>query len=273
MPEITVNGVIKYYEIDEFTGTGLTPDTLFIQHGMWRNLLFWQHWPPLLTAACQVIRHDLPGHGGSQDPGPDYPWIMEAIVDDIVAMLDLLEIDRVHFLGESTSGMLGVVFAVRHPQRLKSLILCASPTTIGPEAQKLFAFGHKDWQTAIRTLGAYEWGKALAGLGGTMGDLSPSEQEWVFSQIGRVSERAMVDYSLMVSNTDVEPLLQDIQIPTLILAPTRSVAAPLGQQQLMQQRIPGARLVEIDGAAHEIYRDCATECIAAIQVFIKEAAN
>ena len=273
MPNITVNGYSKYYEIDDFTQPWLSPETIFIQHGMCRNSRFWRHWPPVLATSYRVIRHDLPGHGDSQDPGPDYPWTMETVVDDLAAFLDKLKIPQIHFLGESTSGMLGVIFAVRYPERVKSLTLCASPLTIGPEARKLFAFGHKDWQTAIRTLGTYGWGKELAGVSGTMGNLSQEEQDWVLTQIGRIPDRAMVDYSLMVSQTDVGPLLKDIQVPVLILAPTRSAATPMEQQAAMHQAIPGARFVVIDGAAHEIYRDRAGDCMDALLDFLNSLKN
>ena len=268
MPYVTVNGYAKYYEIDDFTQPWLSPATIFIQHGMCRNSRFWRHWPPVLATSYRVIRHDLPGHGESQDPGPDYPWTMEAVVDDLVAFLDELKIQQVHFLGESTSGMLGITFAVRYPERVKSLTLCASPLTIGPETQKMFAFGHTDWQTAIRALGTYGWAKALAGMGGTMGNMSPEQQDWVLNQIGKIPDRALVDYSLMASRTNVEPLLKDIRVPVLVLAPTRSAATPMEQQIKMQQAIPGAKLVVIDGVAHEIYRDRAEDCMNALLDFL-----
>ena len=273
MPYVTVNGYSKYYEIDDFTQPWLSPATLFIQHGMCRNVHFWRHWPPVLATSYRVIRHDLPGHGESQDPGPDYPWTMEAVVDDLVAFLDELKIQQIHFLGESTSGMLGITFAVRYPERVKSLTLCASPVTIGPAVQKLFAFGHKDWQTAIRTLGTYGWAKKLAAMSGTMGNLGPEQQEWVLNQIGKIPDRALVDYSLMASRTNVEPLLKDIRVPVLVLAPTRSAATPMEQQVRMQQAIPGAKLVVIDGVAHEIYRDRAEDCMNALLDFLHSVEN
>ena len=268
MPSITINGYSKHYEFDDFTQPWLSPSTIFIQHGLCRNSRFWRQWPPTLAASYRVIRHDLPGHGGSQDPGPDYPWTMDTVVDDLVAFLDVLKIRQIHFLGESTSGMLGIIFAVRYPERLKTLTLCASPLTIGPETQKMFAFGHEDWQTAIRTLGTYGWAKQLAGMSGTMGNLGQEEQDWVLDQIGRIPDRALADYSLMVSQTDVEPLLKEIQVPVLILAPTRSAATPMEQQLKMQRAIPGAKLVAIDGIAHEIYRDRAADCMKALLDFL-----
>lgn len=269
MPHLTVNGWATYYELDDFTPPWETRTAVFIQHGMGRNAQFWRHWPPSLATQWPVIRRDLPGHGGSDDPGPDYPWTMDALVDDLAAFLDALDVPKIHFLGESTGGMLGVAFAARHPELLQSLTLCASPTTIGPAGQRFFAMGYADWQTAIRTLGPRGWAEALSRLGGTMGQMNEAQRRWTFAQFDRIPTRALEDYSRLISETDVAPLLARISVPTLILAPTRSAATPLAQQHAMSDAIPNARLVEIDGEAHEIYRDRADDCIAAFTAFLR----
>ena len=269
MPHITINGYSTYYEFDDFTPPWLTPITILIQHGMGRNSQFWRHWPATLGTSWPCIRRDLPGHGGSDDPGPDYPWTMDALVSDLVGFLDRLGLQQIHFLGESTAGMLGIAFAARYPERLRSLTLCASPTTIGPAAQEMFAFGHTDWQTAIRTLGSYGWASKLAEIGGTMGSMSPAQREWTLNQFGNIPDRALEGYSRLVSQTDVAPLLKKIITPTLILAPTRSAATPMAQLLAIQQALPGSQLVAIDGEAHEIYIDRASECMRALQDFLQ----
>ena len=268
MPQVTISGYSTYYELDDFTLPWLKPSTLVIQHGMGRNAQFWRHWPPVLATTWRVVRRDLPGHGGSTDPGPDYPWTMDALVADFIAFLDKLELEQIHFLGESTGGMLAISVAAKHPERVKSLTLCASPTTIGPEGQKLFAFGYPDWQTALRTLGTRGWAEALSNTGGTMGDMTPDEREWTLDQIGNISVDSLVHYSELISTTDVAPLLGRIKAPTLILAPTHSAATPMAQQEAMQKAIPDAELVVIDGVGHEIYKDKAHECLTAVSAFL-----
>jgi pimeloyl-ACP methyl ester carboxylesterase len=129
--------------------------------------------------------------------------------------------------------------------------------------------GYADWQTAIRTLGPRGWAEALSRLGGTMGQMNEAQRRWTFAQFDKIPTRALEDYSRLISETDVAPLLARISVPTLILAPTRSAATPLAQQHAMSDAIPNARLVEIDGEAHEIYRDRADDCIAAFTAFLR----
>lgn len=269
MPYLTVSGHRVHYELDDFTRPWLRSEALLIQHGMGRNAQFWRHWARALAARWVVIRRDLPGHGGSEEPGDEYPWTMDQLVADLVGFLDSLGVSRVHFLGESTGGMLGIAFAARYPLRLGSLTLCASPTTIGPDAQRMFAFGHADWQTALRSLGSLGWARELSRLDGTMGNMSAEQREWTLAQFGNIPTRVLEGYSRMVSHTDVAALLDRIDVPTLILAPTHSAATPMAQQIAMQRAIPDAQLVAIEGAAHEIYLDRAEDCMSAVSRFLE----
>jgi len=268
MSYVTTSGYKTYYDLDDFTIPWTSPSTLVIQHGNGRNAQFWRHWPPILGTTWPVIRRDLPGHGRSEDPPESYPWTMDSLVGDLVGFLDELKLDKIHFLGESTGGMLGVAFAAKHPDRIRSLTLCASPTTIGPEGQKLFSFGYPTWQDALRALGSRGWAEALSKVGGTMGDMSPAEREWTLDQVGNISVETLVRYSELISTTDVAPLLGEIKVPTLILAPTHSAATPLAVEKEIHKAIPGSELVVIDGVGHEIYKDKAHECMTALAAFL-----
>ncbi len=260
-----------HYELDDFTCPWRSSQVVFIQHGMGRNTNFWRDWPPRLGQTWRVVRRDLPGHGESEAPPPGTQWRLEDLVAQTIEFLDAMNLDRVHFLGESTAGMLGVMLAATHPERLHSLILCASPTTISPAAQAFFAGAHADWQTAIRTLGTGGWARWLANQPGTMGTIDPTQREWVIEQFARIPTHALVGYSEMISRSDVSSLLPGIRVPTLVLAPTRSAATPLAQQEAMAARIPNARIVVVDGSGHEIYADQPEVCCAAIREFLSDA--
>jgi pimeloyl-ACP methyl ester carboxylesterase len=261
-----------HYELDDFTRPWRRSEAIVIQHGMGRNSQFWRDWPPALGTDWRIIRADLPGHGDSEPPPADHSWRLDELVKNFIAFLDELRLERVHFVGESTAGMLGIALAAQHPERLHSLTLCASPTTIDSAAQAVFAGGYTDWQTAIRTLGSAGWARLLANQPGTMGYMSNPHREWVIEQFGRIPSHVLVGYSVMVSETDVSPLLSRISIPTLILAPTASVATPLSQQRALAAQICGSRLEIIEGAGHEIYANEAHACCREVRNFLLSLA-
>jgi len=269
MPKITANNYTMYYEADDFTAPWRQSDTIWIQHGFGRNLHFWQHWVPLLGGHLRVLRRDMRGHGQSADPGPGHQWSAEELLLDMKGFLDALGLEQVHYLGESIGGTLGIAFAARWPERLKSLTLLATPTSIPPRVQKLFALGYEDWPTALGKLGSGGWAKALMESGGGLTGGDPARTQWVINEWARTPTHVLQGLCRAVPSVDVAPLLAQIKVPTLILAPANSAYEPLKGQVAMRDAIPGARIAVIDGKGHEIYADRAEDCAAAVIGFIE----
>lgn len=269
MPTITANNCTMYYEADDFTAPWRQSDTLWIQHGFGRNLRFWSHWVPLLSAHFRVLRRDMRGHGQSADPGPDHQWSAEELLLDMKGFLDALGLEQVHYLGESIGGTLGIAFAARWPQRLKSLTLLATPTSIRARVQKLFALGYENWQTALGKLGSGGWAKALMESGGGLTGGDSARTQWVIEEWARTPTHVLQGLSRAVPNVDVVRLLPQIKVPTLILAPANSAYEPLKAQVAMRDAIPGARIAVINGKGHEIYADEAGACAVAVLGFIE----
>ncbi len=81
-----------------------------------------------LGSGRRVIIPDLRGHGNSDsEPGP-LGWCFEQLVNDLMAFLDHLGVDRIDLLGHSMGGFVALRFALAHPERVRSLIfLCTGP--------------------------------------------------------------------------------------------------------------------------------------------------
>lgn len=91
-------------------------------HGLAANLGFWYagaaQW---LTRFGRVTLYDLPGHGNSTMPVSGYS--PGQLADDLGQLLDQLRLDRVHLVAHSFGGMVALSFALRRPERVKSLVL------------------------------------------------------------------------------------------------------------------------------------------------------
>ena len=282
MPDIVTLGQKTHYMDDCFTAPFEgTPQTILIQHGFGRNSNGWYEWVPLLSGKYRVIRRDARGHGQSSAPDrSEYDWSVETMLAEIIDMLDQLNIDKVHFLGESTSGMLGMALAAKYPERLHSLIICSSPTFLPPGAMKLFSMGMGSWQEAIRTLGSEGWARELGKLPGTGGRKDAVFFEWWAKMVGESPAYGLEQYSLFLEGLDGRKYMPDINVPTLILAPKNSTATPVSSvprgirvlmysdQESMARQIKGSKIVFVNGAGHEIYVDKAAECVKEINEFI-----
>ena len=270
MPEIKINGYVTYYEDDDFTEPWKPRQTILIQHGFGRTSQFWRQWVPMLAGDYRVVRRDLRGHGGSGDPGASDPWSFDGLVRDFSGFCDALDLKDVHLLGESTGGMLAIGYVATHPPRVRSLTLCGTPTTIGPAEQKFLALGHDTWQGALMEMGSEGWARKLLSQPGTAprGDLARTE--WSIQQFGRSRAESLAGYSRVISTTDVTPLLAQVKVPALVLAPTRSAATPMAEQERIAATLPRADLVRIAGEGHEIYIDRPEECVSALRSFLAQ---
>jgi pimeloyl-ACP methyl ester carboxylesterase len=78
----------------------------------------------------------------------------------------------------------------------------------------------------------------------------------------------LANLAKLAATVNVEPLLPDVTVPTLILAPAQSLISPLEEQVMMRKTIPNARIAVIEGSWHEIYLDNPDACISALSKFL-----
>lgn len=265
------NGQTTHLIEDDYTDPWTKPETIVVQGGFGRHSAFWYHWVPTLARHYHVVRRDTRGHGNSSTPGRNdkYNYTLDTLLGEIIDTLDQLELQKVHFLGESTSGMLGQALAANYPDRLYSLTICSSPTHLPTRALNLFAFGYKSWPEACRELGSRGWGERLARVPGTLSTTNIEYETWWLSQIAVNDAEGMAGYANFLSSLDTRPFLSQITIPTLILAPAKSVATPLEEQLQITRQVQNSKLVVIHGSGHEIYAVSAEECQRAFLEFLR----
>src|SRR3977135_1833546 len=114
-----------------------------MMHGFARNALFWNRWVPAIAETRRVYRPDLLGCGLSDPPPDGYCYTRETIGARILAVLDGLSLPQVHWVGESSGGIIGLLLAASHPERVASLVLCNTPTRIPDEIRGIYALGQE----------------------------------------------------------------------------------------------------------------------------------
>ena len=81
------------------------------------------------TGRC-VVFYDQLGGGKSDHPSNPTMWTPELFVDEVSAVRDALGLGRVHLLGQSWGGMLGMQYALTQPEGLLSLVIANSPASM-----------------------------------------------------------------------------------------------------------------------------------------------
>ena len=253
MPFLEMNPGQIYWESDDFSDPWKQSKTFYMQSGFCRNGNFWRGWVPHLARDFRVIRADLRGCGRSPDPGKEYQYKIDGLVDDFLNVRRQLELDPVHYVGESLGGIVGTIAAIKEPAAFASLTLVSTPLKIRDEGQKLESLEFSSWQEALTELGLEKWWLRVRREVFTGQTPDDARDTYFARELARTSVRVAVELSLMVHGFNLEPYLSMLNVPTLVLIPLNSKLSPQLDQESLGDGIPGATIVTYPGATHDIY--------------------
>jgi 3-oxoadipate enol-lactonase len=203
----------------------------------------WDPQVPALAERYRVISYDTRGHGES--PAPAGPYAIDDLVDDVVALLDRVGVQRAHVVGLSLGGMTGIRLAAREPARVQSLaVLCSSAK---PDSQ-----GFLERAAAVRSGGTAPLAPAIAGRWLTPGYAAehPALVSRLEAMIAGADDEGYAACCEAVGRLDLREDLARVTAPTLVVSGAEDPALPPEHQQLVADGIRGAELLTLSPAAH-----------------------
>lgn len=100
-------------------------DPVLLLHGFPQHWWEWRQVIPSLAERYRVIAPDLRGAGWTDAPAGGYT--REQLLADVLALLDELQLDRVHVIGHDWGGLLGFQLSLSHPDRVGRLLAMSIP--------------------------------------------------------------------------------------------------------------------------------------------------
>jgi pimeloyl-ACP methyl ester carboxylesterase len=272
---IRVGDIDIEYHVADFTDPWRTdePETILFHHGYCRNMDFWRGWVPGLSRHYRVLRFNSRGCGGTTVPPPGAPYDARELVGDAIGLLDKLGIKRAHWVGESSGGILGIVAALNHPDRLRTLVLVNTPFKLPGAVMETYNVGEVDHATAIEKLGVGGWCRATLPYRIDITKAPIEMQEWIIREMGKVANHVGIAHHLMAAGGDMTQRMTEIKMPILILVGENSPLAQKDQMNAMKARLPNAKMVMFEGYGHGINLLIPDRCVAEMRAFLDQCAT
>ncbi len=251
-----VDSIELYY--DE-KGSG---DPLLLIMGLAADSTAWMFQVPDFAKRYRTVTFDNRGVGrSSKPPGP---YTIHLMADDAAALLDALDIRRAHVLGVSMGGMIAQELAIRHPERVRGLILACTFPEPDADVERQREFGMQQFGGTVTASG--EMQIDLTALDPLMffQHLLPRvfNQSFINTELPRLmqlfagalqygfSMEAILGQVAAVMGHRATDRLHQIKAPTLVITGDADLLISPGNSDVLARSIPGAKLVKVPGGSH-----------------------
>ncbi|WP_398477594.1 3-oxoadipate enol-lactonase [Tardiphaga sp.] len=237
MPMIDADGCLLNVSVEGRDGG----PTLMLSNSLGCTMAMWEPQLPVLTKLFRVIRYDRRGHGKS---GMNGPVSMERYGKDVLAILDDLNIDTVHWCGLSMGGMVGQWLGANAPDRFNKMIL-ANTSCYYPDPT--------NWHNrikAVREGGIASVADAVIGgwLTADFRERDPDATAKMKAMLLATPVDGYLAACEALSTLDQRALLPNIKSPVLVIAGKQDNATPVSAGEFIRANIPGASMTLLDAA-------------------------
>lgn len=261
MPFATLNGTRLHYRVD---GVGERAFLLF--NGLGATIRTWSELAEGMARLGRVIRFDLRGAG--ETGMPSEPFTLETLAADGLALIDLLGIDKPIVVGHAFGGRVAQVFARDHPGRTAALIICGT----GGQFPPLPSRARHD--ATDRSLDRTAWEAAwLADFcAAEFRERQPVRAQNLLAEMWEERQRpSQARLQRAAAAATPSPSYWGMaRAPALLLYGSEDRQGSEENARDLAARLPGARLVFIEQAAHMAIREQPERLLVEISKFVEE---
>jgi len=260
--------VVRYTTSDDgfsiaYCERGSGDPVVFLPLGLNHIQLAWEHdgrigaWLELLSASFRLVQYDHRGQGMSRR-GLKRDHVMADYERDLEAVLDRLGLKDVVLLAYFYSGHTAIRYAVRHPGRVRALVLVSCSVSISAwPLDSLLTLAEKNWDAML-----YNWVPPTA---------TPEERSEYLSFFKQTrTQEDWLASAKAFSVSTVDDVVAKVKVPTLVMHPREFLWLPPHESAELASRIPNAQFRLIDGV---LPLGDASQGVAAISALLEETTE
>ena len=267
MPYAESSGAKIHYEVfNAVAPWERRRETIVLHHGIGADPGMWAQWLPILTERYRVVRFDMRGYGRSHIPPPDFPWTLDLLTRDVLAVADAAGAERMHLVGESMGGTIGLECAIKYPSRIATLTV-SNGGHVGASIERVH-----EWQRTIDEQGIKAWSDEFMSQHFHDGALDESRRAWYADRQESWKRESILNAIRVLVGTDLRPQLQSVKCPVLIMHPDGSPFIPVNVAVDLYRCLANARLQVFANTRHGLPFSHAKACARLLREFLDEYA-
>lgn len=222
-------------------GNGKT--SIVLLHGWGQNFYMMKFIQDHFSDQFTVLNMDLPGFGESDEP--DTVWDVDMYVDFLHEVIEYFSLEDIILIAHSFGARIAIKYALRYP--VKKMLLTGAA---GIQAKRGISYWIK-----VKT---YKLLKKLS--------MTPAMGSSDYKNASEVMKGVLV----ASVEENLQPILQDIDVETLLVWGEKDVETPLWMGKEMEKKMKNASLIVLEHEGHFAYFHCSMQFIRIAEVYLKE---
>jgi pimeloyl-ACP methyl ester carboxylesterase len=252
-----INGIKIYYEIH---GNG--EPIVLLHHGFGCSKMWKKIYPPLIEKGYKVVMYDRRGYGSSNDKKDFKEFYVSdrfrpESVKELNQLMDFLQIDSFHLIGQCEGGVVAVDYAAKFPARVKTIV--TSSTQCYSEIPMT--------------------GFNIQKFPGLFQELEPAQKQKFIEWHGKDFAEPFFNQACRFGGAygkdvfDLRPQLSKVTCPALVLYPDRSFLFDVEQGVAFYLHLPEGELAVMPKCGHNTYEYRPKEYVGHVLGFLERSSG
>jgi sigma-B regulation protein RsbQ len=233
----------------------------------------WRFVAPHFEDRFRVVLFDYVGAGASDPDAYDAAKYssLDGYADDVLEICGALKLRDVVFVGHSVSSMIGVLAAIREPERFAELVMVAPSPRYIDDVDYVGGFSAGDITEMLDSLESNYLGWSAAMAPAIIGNPErPALAEELTASFCRMNPQIASEFARVTFLSDNRADVVKLATPTLVLQCRRDAIAPLAVGEFLRDTIPRCTYVVLDATGHCPHLSAPDATNAAIDAFVSD---